>query len=133
MTAHSDATYDASSISDIAVDNSKSPAVVRVTIKASKTDPFRKGVQLYLGKTGTTVCPVSAMVSYLCVRGMSSGALFRFYDGRLLTCQRLVEALRTGLEEANVPQDQYCGHSLRIGAANTAAAKGLEDFIIKTL
>ena len=83
MTAPSDATYDASvhlSISDIAVDNSKSPAVVRVTIKTSKTDPFRKGVQLYL------VCPVTAMVSYLCVRGMSSGALFRFSDGRLLTC-----------------------------------------------
>ena len=44
-----------------------------------------------------------------------------------------MEALRNGLEEANVPQDQYCGHSLRIGAATTAAAKGLEDSIIKTL
>ena len=136
MTAPIDATYDASvhlSISDIAVDNSRSPAVVRVTVKASKTDPFRKGVQLYLGKTGTTVCPVTAMVSYLCVRGMSSGALFRFSDGRLLTRQRFVEALRTGLEKVNVPQDQYCGHILRIGAATTAAAKGLEDSIIKTL
>jgi hypothetical protein len=136
MTAPGDATYDASvhlSISDIAVDNSKSPAVVRVTIKASKTDPFRKGVELYLGKTGTTVCPVTAMVSYLCVRGMSSGALFLFSDGRLLTRQRFVEALRTALGEANVPQDQYCGHSLRIGAATTAAAKGMDGSIIKTL
>ena len=82
MTAPSNTTYDASvhlSISDIAVDNSKAPAVVRVTIKASKTDPFRKGVELYLGKTGTTVCPVTAMVSYLCIRGMSSGALFLFF------------------------------------------------------
>ena len=81
MTAPNDATYDACvhlSISDIAVNNTKSPAVVRVTIKASKTDPFRKGVKLYLGRTGTTECPVTAMVSYLCVREMSSGALFVF-------------------------------------------------------
>ena len=73
------------------------------------------------------------MVSYLCFKGMSSGALFRFSDGRLLTRQRFVEALRTGLEEAKVPQDQYRGHSQRIRAATTAAAKGLEDSIIKTL
>ena len=42
-----------------------------------------------------------------------------------------MEALRTGLGEANVAQDQYYGHSLIIGAA--AAAKGMEDSLIKML
>ena len=132
MTAPSDSASVHLSISDVAVDNSRFPSVIMVKIKASKTDPFRKGVNLFLGKTGSSVCPVSAILSYLCVRGMSSGALFLFSDGRLLTRQRFVEALRIGLKEANV-QDQYCGHSLRIGAATTAAAKGMEDSIIKTL
>ena len=117
MTAPSDSTYDAAvhlSVADIAVDNSKVPAVVAVRIKAFNTDPFRKGVTVYLGKTGSSVCPVAATLSYLCMRGMSSGALF-------------------GLGEANLALDQYCGHSLRIGAATTAAANGMEDSIIKTL
>ena len=129
MTSPSDRTYDASmnlSIPDVAVDNSKFPSVVMVRIKASKTDQFRKGVNLYLGKTGSSIFPVSAILSYLCTRGMSSSALFHFSDGRLLTRQQFMEALRTELKEANVAQDQYCGHSLRIGTATTAAAKGME-------
>jgi len=38
-----------------------------------------------------------------------------------------------GSEKACVDQSQYCGHSFRIGAATTGAAKGLEDCIKKTL
>ena len=136
MTVPSNGTYDASvhlSVADIAVDNSKFPSVVMVTIKASKTDPFRKGVNLYLGKTGASTCPVEAIRSYLCMRGTSYGPLFRFADKRLLTWQQFVEALRDKLKQANIAQDQYCGHSLRIGAATTAAARGMEDCIIKTL
>lgn len=35
------------------------PTAVQVTIKASKTDPFRKGVKVYLGKTESPVAAVS--------------------------------------------------------------------------
>lgn len=64
---------------------------------------------------------------------MSSGALFHVSNGRLLTRQRFVEALRTGLGEADVAKDQYSGHSLRIGAATTVVVKGMKGSIIKTL
>ena len=73
------------------------------------------------------------MLRYLVVRGTQGGALFRFQDGRLLTRQRFVEEVRKALQQAGVDQAKYCGHSFRIGVATTAAAKGMEDSIIKTL
>ena len=56
-----------------------------------------------------------------------------YEDGRPLTRGRFVEALRKGLGEAGISQKDYCSHSFRIGAATTAAARGVEDAVIKTL
>jgi len=61
------------------------------------------------------------------------GLLFVLADGRVLTRQRFVNLVRDGLEKAGVDQFKYCGHSFRIGAATTAAKKGIEDCIIETL
>lgn len=44
-----------------------------------------------------------------------------------------MDAIRTALNSAGVDQQKYCGHSFRIGAATTAAARGIEDSVIKTL
>ena len=86
-----------------------------------------------MGKTGTDLCPVNAMLQYLVVRGTQGGSLFRFQDGRLLTRQRFVEEVQKALQQAGIDQLKYCGHSFRIGAATTAAARGMEDSVIKTL
>ena len=118
---------------DVAVDRPVSPSILRLTIKQSKTDPFRKGVDLYVGRTSTDLCPVAAVCSYLQRRGVGPGPLFRFEDGRSLTRERFVAALRDGLHRAGVDDKNYCSHSFRIGAATTAAARGVEDSIIKTL
>lgn len=58
-----------------------------------------------------------------------------FRDGRFLTRQWLVEVLQSGLQEfeAGLTPSLYCGHSFRIGAARTAAKKGMEDSVIKTM
>ena len=72
FTTPSKAAYDRGahlSLSDVVLDSHTKSEVVRITIKASKTDPFRKGVQVYLGRTGSDIFPVSALVSYLAVRG----------------------------------------------------------------
>ena len=39
------------SSADVALDDKVNPSVIQVTIKQSKTDPFRLGVDLYLGRT----------------------------------------------------------------------------------
>jgi len=72
MTIPSDTAYDSSvhlSRSDIAVDDPGNPQTIRVRIKQSKTDPFRSGINLYLGKTSSDLCPVMALLNYLVLRG----------------------------------------------------------------
>ena len=118
---------------DITVDDPLSPSVMQIFIKQSKTDPFRKGVRLSIGRTGTKLCPVAAMLDFLAARGTDEGPVFTFRDGSFLTRQRFVELVCAALRKAGVDQSRYCGHSFRIGAATTAAQKGLEDCMIKTL
>ena len=63
---------------DVLLDNITRPTAVHVRIKTSKTDPFRKGVSVYLGQTGNEMCPVAAMTAYLAVRGTSLGPFIIF-------------------------------------------------------
>jgi len=118
---------------DVAVDNLDSPKSMRVTIKASKTDPFRMGVDVYVGRTQDALCPVRAMLDYLVVRGPSPGPLFLFCNGKHLTRVRLVTKVREALASAGVDHSAYSGHSFRIGAATTAAKQGISDATIKML
>ena len=120
-------------VQDIVVDDPRHPSVMQVHIKQSKTDPFRKGVKVSLGRTGTTLCPVAAMLDFIVARGTSPGPLFTFQDGSYMTRARFVELVRDALQRAGVSQKRYCGHSFRIGAATTAAQKGLKICIIKIL
>ena len=51
-------------------------SLVQVRIKASKTDPFRKGVVVYLGRADNDLYPVGAVAAYLAVRGREPGPFF---------------------------------------------------------
>ena len=121
------------SYGDVKADNIATPQYIEVTIKASKTDPFRKGVTVYLGSTGAALCPVAAILRYMVTRGSRPGPFFLFKDGHPLTRDRLVTEMRKAMSLAGVDSKHYSGHSFRIGAATTAAARGLQDSLIKTL
>ena len=54
---------------DVAVDDPAAPSIIKITIKQSKTDPFRKGINIFLGKTSSDLCPVAAILNYLLERG----------------------------------------------------------------
>ena len=119
--------------SDIQVDSKCKPTMIRVNIKASKTDPFRQGVSLYLGATNMQLCPVMAVLSYMVVRGNSPGPLFHWQNGSYLTREAFVISLQEALTSAGYPLEKYAGHSFRIGGATTAAKCGIPDSLIQTL
>lgn len=122
------------STADITVDHSQSPNMVFVCLKQSKTDQLRQGITIVLGRTDQNpLCPVSAMLGYLVVRGRSAGPLFVWKGGHFLTRAQFVAAVKKALGAAGADASEFNGHSFRIGAASTAAARGMEDSMIKTL
>ena len=136
MTVPSDNNFDPSvnlTLDDVTIDDPTRPSLIRINIKASKTDPFRKGVAIFLGRTHNDICPVAAILGYLALRGQRPGPLFQFSDRRYLTRSRFVDYVRTALQQAGIDSAVYSGHSFRIGAATTAASHGLEDSLIQTL
>ena len=118
---------------DVRVNDTTAPEFIEVRLKASKTDPFRHGVSVFLGKGSVELCPVAAVLGYMVQRGSSGGPFFKFDDGRFLTRERFVSCVRLALRSAGYNPTSFAGHSFRIGAATAAAQRGLQDSLIKTL
>ena len=64
------------SAQDIVVDSSSAPSSMRIQIKGSKTDPFRKGCFVHIGLVKYPLCAVHAMVTYLAARGDAPGPFY---------------------------------------------------------
>lgn len=136
ITVNPDGSYDPHShlsYGDLAVDKPSTPSMISIHLKHSKTDQARKGVKIILGSTNDDLCPVSAMLAYLKVRGSHPGPLFQWKSGIPLSKSKFVEEVRIALEAARLPAKSFAGHSFRIGAATTAASAGLPDSSIQTL
>ena len=58
--------------------------IMHVTIRASKTDPFRVGTVVRIGATLDDICPVACMYNYILSHPAPAGPLF------ILTPQRFV-------------------------------------------
>jgi len=106
---------------------------ISVKLKVSKTDPFRVGQTIFIGKTSQPICPVEAMKCYLSRRGNSPGPLFLYASGKPLTKDALTTETRQLLSFLGFKASDYAGHSYRIGAATTAASVGLPPWLVKTL
>ena len=135
VTIPSEAAYDRGvhlNVNDVVVDDIANPSFVKVTIKASKTDQFRKGVDIFVGRTRNALCPVEALLAYICSTERNGRWPF-VQDGRLLTKDRFIKGVRDTLTQAGVEAKQYAGHSFRIGVATMAGKKGLPSEKIQTL
>jgi len=70
---------------DVTLDSLTAPTVVQVHIKASKTDPFRKGVSVYLGRTNNDLCPVGAVAALTPFSSVTTRPPLRGTDWQHLT------------------------------------------------
>ena len=98
-------------------------------LRFSKCDQIGKGANVFVGRTREELCPVSAALAYMAIRGASPGPFFCNVQGTPLLKVRFVTELKKALTAIGVDQSQYAGHSFRIGAAMA----GLEEATIRTL
>ena len=89
--------------------------MLQIHIKCSKTDPFRLGCDVFVGRGVGSECPITALSSYLSLCGPAPGPLFLFSDGRPLTWQQLSSFVQSILKGAWY-SGSYSGHSFRIEA-----------------
>ena len=67
--------------SDVKVDSHQNLSYLAVAIRASKTDPFGRGCMLYIGRSQSRICPITAVLAYLSIRPPAPGPLFVCVDG----------------------------------------------------
>ena len=121
-------------LSDVALDNCVSPTTIQTTLKQSKSDHFRTGTIICLGKTTHAVCPVDALVQYLAIRGGTPGSLFLLPNNQSLTTALFRLALNKAfIQELHMDHHQFNTHSFRIGADTSAKHMGMRDLHLKAL
>ena len=105
---------------------------MRVRIKASKTDKYRKSAFILICKSGTSTCPHNAMCKYLkhCTTHKGS-PLFTFRNGNYLTRRDVSSMTKSLIGLAGVNPANYSSHSYIIGAATTAAAASIPESLIQ--
>ena len=84
-----------------------------------------------LSKTNELVCPVTALLPYLAVRGSNEGPLFMMANQQYLTPSLFRASLFNTLKSVGINTHEYNTHSFRIGAATSAKAAGISDLHIK--
>lgn len=73
------------------------------------------------------------MLSYIVRRGASQGPVFVFKDGKGLSQDHFIGAVKETLQAAGIDASKYASHSFRVGAASTAARNAVQDSLIKTM
>ena len=106
---------------------------LNVHVKVSKADLFHNGSNLIIRATGSSICPVRAMAKYLDTTTHNNKPLFIFCNGSYLTRSSLTSILRALLGRSSIYISIYSSHSFRIGAATTAAAANVPDWLIKIM
>ena len=76
VVAHDDSNFDPThhlSFIDITTDSLSNASSLLVNIKQSKTDPFRSGVKIVVGRNREDLCAVAAVLAYMSLRDPGEG------------------------------------------------------------
>jgi hypothetical protein len=108
---------------------------VRIRLRKSKTDYFRRGVTVNLASNGSVICPLHWILLAMDLASDKSldAALFQELDGSPLKRDTLLKWVRKAAIRAGLPASRVGTHSLRSGGATTLARLGYEDSTIQTL
>jgi hypothetical protein len=106
-------------------------------LPASKTDVFHQGISILIYQVPGTTCPVK-LISQLVALRRSAGAsnsdpLFLTSKGRILCRNFYIASIKSVLQRLGLDPGAYNGHSVRIGAATSAAKAKVPDHLIQTL
>ena len=102
-------------VDDLQADSLVHPSCLKVLQETPSTWDVIWGV--------ASVCPITALGSYLLLRGSAPRPLFTFSDGRPLTQQQLSSSLQSILHGAGY-SGSYSGHSFRKRSDNCSGPRG---------
>ena len=94
-------------------------------MKQSKTDRFRQGVTLPLGRTESSIYPIIIILPFLAVRGNQPGPLLILKDDRMLTRQLFRTSLDNVVDKLNLNHDQFDIHSFHTEVATSEKEAGI--------
>jgi integrase len=109
---------------------------VTLTLPSSKTDPYHKGaiIPIASSPSPSPLCPVTALHGlYSLYPHPSTYPLFSRPYGQPFTKRFFIAKVRELLLRAGIPSLGFSGHSIRKGAAVTAALNGVSRDDIKLL
>lgn len=110
---------------------------IELTLPASKTDPFRHGIELTIAASGDEACPVDAMERLRTIDSHRSQSAPLFcigqHEQRPFTREYVVYKLREMAIRSGLGPGAWNGHSFRRGAATWATQVGITDTQIQTL
>jgi hypothetical protein len=113
----------------------EAPTHITLHLPSSKTDPFRRGVTLYIAAAPHALtCPISRLKTlYISDPRPSDSPLFVGQEGNPLLRKDLIQSMRNDLAKLGFDPRAYSGHSFRRGGATSAFAARLTDFEIQQL
>ncbi len=99
-----------------------------IHIPHSKTDQGRKGADVtILGLSDEFHSPLHIFRNFLAIRPPVAGPLFIHFNQEPLTVFQVSRMLKETIQILGLPKEDFSPHSFRIGAATSAAMRGVSD------